>query len=136
MISKKTAASKRAPLPRAADFTKSFLKDWERLSRSYDAMVAHVTLVCCRYIILEIGKRTTTDPRTLGTLFYATCDEMRQSSFTEALAILLKLLEQALERVFGFSKDQIECFVQQFIEQLPPVFRGRLLLLATANGKN
>jgi mRNA interferase YafQ len=34
MTSKKTAASKRAPLPRASDYTKSFLKDWERLSRS------------------------------------------------------------------------------------------------------
>ncbi len=34
MISKKTPASKRAPLPRAADYTKSFIKDWERLSRS------------------------------------------------------------------------------------------------------
>lgn len=32
--SKKAAASKRAPPPRAADYTKSFLKDWERLSRS------------------------------------------------------------------------------------------------------
>jgi len=31
---KRTAASKRAPLPRASDYTKSFLKDWERLSRS------------------------------------------------------------------------------------------------------
>ena len=34
MISKKTAPSKRAALPRAADYTKAFLKDWERLSRS------------------------------------------------------------------------------------------------------
>jgi len=34
MTSKKTAASKRAALPRASDYTKSFLKDWERLSRS------------------------------------------------------------------------------------------------------
>ena len=34
MTSKRTATSKRAPLPRAADYTKSFLKDWERLSRS------------------------------------------------------------------------------------------------------
>jgi len=34
MTSKKTAASKRATLPRAADYTKPFLKDWERLSRS------------------------------------------------------------------------------------------------------
>jgi mRNA interferase YafQ len=31
---KKTAASKRAPLPRAADYAKSFRKDWARLSES------------------------------------------------------------------------------------------------------
>lgn len=34
MSSKKTASSKRARLPRAADYTKYFLKDWERLSHS------------------------------------------------------------------------------------------------------
>lgn len=34
MTSKRIAASKRAPLPRAADYTKAFLKDWERLTRS------------------------------------------------------------------------------------------------------
>jgi mRNA interferase YafQ len=34
MTSKKVAANKRAPLPRAADYAKSFLKDWERLSRA------------------------------------------------------------------------------------------------------
>ena len=31
---KKPAESKRAPPPRAADYTKSFVKDWERLSRT------------------------------------------------------------------------------------------------------
>lgn len=31
---KRTADSKRANAPRACDFTKTFLKDWERLSRS------------------------------------------------------------------------------------------------------
>lgn len=34
MTSKRTAASKRASLPRAADYAKPFLKDWERLSHS------------------------------------------------------------------------------------------------------
>ena len=34
MTSKRTAASKRAALPRVSDYAKSFLKDWERLSRS------------------------------------------------------------------------------------------------------
>ena len=110
---------------------KSFLQlAKECQSRSYDAIVAHATLVCCRYLILEIGKRTTADPRTLGTLFHATCDEIRQASFTEALALLFKLLEQMLKAVVGFSKEQVEHLLQQFIEQLQPVFRGRLLLLA------
>lgn len=31
---KKSAASKRAVLPRHSEYTKAFLKDWERLSRS------------------------------------------------------------------------------------------------------
>ncbi len=34
MTSKRAAASKRAPLPRSADYARTFLKDWERLSRS------------------------------------------------------------------------------------------------------
>lgn len=34
MTSKRSAASKRAVLPRAADYTKSFQKDWERLTRA------------------------------------------------------------------------------------------------------
>ena len=34
MTSKRTAPSKRARLPRAADYAKSFLKDWERLCRA------------------------------------------------------------------------------------------------------
>lgn len=34
MTSKKAAGSKRAALPRAADYTKTFLKDWERLTHA------------------------------------------------------------------------------------------------------
>ena len=34
MPSKKTAVSKRAHPPRASDYTKEFLKDWQRLSHS------------------------------------------------------------------------------------------------------
>jgi mRNA interferase YafQ len=34
MTSKRVAGDKRATLPRASNYTKSFLKDWDRLSRS------------------------------------------------------------------------------------------------------
>lgn len=34
MEKKRTSASKRAVVPRSSDYLKSFLKDWERLTRS------------------------------------------------------------------------------------------------------
>ena len=34
MTSKRTATSRRASLPRAVDYAKSFLKDWERITHS------------------------------------------------------------------------------------------------------
>ena len=37
MTSKKPASSKRAAPPRACDYTKAFLKDWERLSAGWRA---------------------------------------------------------------------------------------------------
>ena len=108
---------------------KSFLQlAKECQSRSFDAIVANATLVCCRYIMLSIGKRTTSDPRTLGTLFFAGCDEIQQTSFCEALALLLNLLVQTLKTV-GLSTEQVLNRVTEFIDQLPPVFKERLLFL-------
>jgi hypothetical protein len=114
---------------------KSFLnlaKEFQ--SRSYDALVAHATVVCCRYLMLELVKRTTTDPRTLGTLFHAVCDELRQISFSEALALLLKLLEETLNQVVGLCTEQVQQLIERFIETLPRAFKERLLLLAPASG--
>lgn len=110
---------------------KSFLnlaKEFQ--SRSFDALVAQATLVCCRYIMLELVKRTNADSRTLGNLFHAVCDELRQISFTEALALLLKLLEQTLNSVIGLCKEQVQRLIERFVETLPRAFRERLLLLA------
>jgi IS4 transposase len=110
---------------------KSFLnlaKEFQ--SRSFDALVAHATLVCCRYIMLELIKRTNADPRTLGTLFHAVCDELRQINFTEALALLLKLLEETLNSIIGLCKEQVQLLIERFVETLPRAFKERLLLLA------
>jgi DDE superfamily endonuclease/Archaeal putative transposase ISC1217 len=109
---------------------KSFLnlaKEFQ--SRSFDALVAHATLVCCRYIMLELVKRTNADPRTLGNLFHAVCDELRQISFTEALALLLNLLEETLSSIVGLCKEQVQQLIERFLETLPRIFRERLLLL-------
>ncbi len=114
---------------------KSFLQlAKEFQSRSFDALVAHSTLVCCRYIMLELVKRTNADPRTLGRLYYAVFDELRQISFTEALALLLRLLEETLNSVIGLCKEQVQRLIERFVATLPRAFRERLLLLAPACG--
>lgn len=110
---------------------KSFLQlAKEFQSRSFDALVAQATLVCCRAIMLEVHRREQADPRTLGSLFHAVCDELRQISFSDALALLLKLLEQTLNTVIGLCKEQVQQLIKTFIASLPSVFRERLLLLA------
>jgi hypothetical protein len=114
---------------------KSFLnlaKEFQ--SRSFDAMVAHATLVCCRYIMLELAKRTNADPRTLGTLFHAVCDELRQISFTEALALLLKLLEETLKSTIGMCTEQVQQLIEHFVETLPRAFKQQLLFMAPECG--
>jgi hypothetical protein len=114
---------------------KSFLnlaKEFQ--SRSFDALVAHATMVCCRYIMLELARRTSADLRTLGTLFHAVCDELRQISFTEALTLLLTILEETLNNVIGLCKEQVQRLIERFVEALPRAFKERLLLLAPECG--
>jgi len=114
---------------------KSFLNlATEFQSLSFDAQVAHATLVCCRYIMLDIAKRSNSDPRTLGKLFHAVCDELSETSFVEALAVLLELLEETLQTVVGISKEQIGQLISIFIDKLTPVFKRRMLLLAPVAG--
>jgi hypothetical protein len=113
--------------------SKSFLglaKEFQ--SRSFDALVAQATLVCCRYMLLELSKREKADPRTMGRLFHSACDEMRQIGLQEALCLLLELLHETLDSVVGLCKEQVQTLIERFIQAVPRVFRSQLLFL-TAN---
>ena len=108
---------------------KSFLNlAKECQGRSYDALVAHATMVCCRYIMLTLAKRTTQDPRTLGTLFHACCDELQQATFAEALALVLIFLEQALAAVPEMTRELLRSLIDRFLRELPPIYGKRWLL--------
>ncbi len=108
---------------------KSFLNlAKECQGRSYDALVAHATTVCCRYIMLALAKRMNQDARTLGTLFHACCEELKQTGYAEAVVLLLTLLKQASSAIVGISKELIRSFVERFLEELPPFYKVRLLL--------
>jgi hypothetical protein len=108
---------------------KSFLNlAKECQSRSYDALVTHAAVVCCRYIMLALAKRTNKDPRTLGTLFRACCEELQQATFAEALALVLMFLEQALGAATEITREPIRSLIDRFLRDLPPIYGARWLL--------
>jgi hypothetical protein len=111
--------------------TKSYLQlAKEFQSRSYDALVAHTTIVFARYTMLELARRSTKDPRTLGTLFHAGCDELRQTSFTEAVTLLLNSLQQLIK---GFGDKITAPIIEvlgEFMDQIPGRLRRPMLLPA------
>jgi len=108
---------------------KSFLNlAKECQGRSYDALVAPATTVCCRYIMLALAKRTNQDPRTLGTLFHACCEELQQATFAEALALVLMLLEQALGAATEMTRELFRSLIDRFLRELPPIYGARWLL--------
>ena len=85
--------------------TKSFLnlaKEFQ--GRSYDSMIAHTTIVFCRYIMLALENRESKDPRTLGNLFYVCCDELQDISFADAFQLILTLLKDTLRKYFQCLK--------------------------------
>lgn len=64
--------------------------------RDYDGMVGHITIAMSRYIFLSFEQRCHDDPRTLGTLFFACSNEMKDLSLIDALQRLLTL---AMEKI-------------------------------------
>ena len=84
-------------------------------------------MVCCRYIMLELARRMNKDPRTLGTLFYATCEELKQTGFVEAMIILMTLLEQTLSAIMENSKELIRSLINRFLDELPQIYRTKVL---------
>ncbi|MBF0467049.1 MAG: transposase [Nitrospirae bacterium] len=96
--------------------------------RSYDAMVAHTTIVFCRYIMLAMEERNNEDDRTFGNLFYLYCDEIRDIQFSTAIQLLLKMLVEHLRKNQISTDDAIHTLLSNFISALPPYYKGKLAI--------
>ena len=107
--------------------SKSFLKlAREFQGRSYDSMVAHTTIVFCRYMMLSLESRNNQDPRTLGNLFYICCDEMQDISFTQAVLLILDLLKRSLIDLLFLTEQKVNEFLNHFCASLSVLFKKRL----------
>jgi len=88
--------------------------------RSYDMLIAHTTLVCTRYIFLELERRRTLDIRTCGELFYHCCDELPDLKLREAVVRIFRALDVFLTKFFFGEKNVLKACIEYFTATLPP----------------
>lgn len=88
----------------------------EMQTRSYDSMVAHITIVSLRYIFLTVGQRDSTDNKTFGGMFRLMIDEMKDITVVDSLMRILTLVAEKLALAF----DKID----QFIDEMTEIFIG------------
>lgn len=107
--------------------TKSLLKlQKEFQGRSYDSLVSHTTIVFSRYIVLSWQNRCSTDPRTIGGIFYDLCDEINDLDWAIALQLLIELLEDAFVGSNKKIRNLIKCQLLQWIAGLPNYIKAFL----------
>ena len=64
--------------------------------RDYDGIIGHTTIAMARYIFLAVEQRCHNDPKTIGVLFFACSEEIKDLTLIEALQ---RLLTFALDKV-------------------------------------
>lgn len=91
--------------------------------RDYDGIVGHTTIAMVRYIFLTFEQRCHDDPKTIGGLFFACSEEIKDLSLLEALQRLLALVLEKVrssaefaESVIGAMIDAIMGAAIEFIE--------------------
>lgn len=110
---------------------KSFLRLAKEFQcRSYDAVFAHTTIVCIRYMLLAIENREQKDDRAHGGLFYLLCDEVADLDFTQAFLLMLDLFTQTLRENLFLSDAMIDQMLTNFMDKLPSFIKYRLRLNA------
>ena len=88
--------------------TKHYLKlEKEVQLRDYDGLIGHATIVMLRYLFLAFEQRLHDDPRTLGSLFHACADEMKDLSILDALQRIMKLALDKVRSAGEFAENII-----------------------------
>ena len=84
--------------------------------RDFDALIGHTTIVFMRYMFLAYQCRMETDHRSFGDLFYASCEEIADISFMEALYRILTLAADQLKQLGTFCEKTAAAFFDAIMD--------------------
>lgn len=96
----------------------------------YDAMTAWVAVVFARYVMLAYLNRVQTDERTLGELFFRSCEELADITLQEAFQLLIKVFAEYVLEKQRLAEEDLEALFETFLLALPAPLKNRLLRCA------
>ena len=70
-------------------------------------------------MMIALEHRKDEDYRTLGELFFFFTDELADITFSESFQIILKAMFEYIYTVFQVTEEQINTFIEMFVERLP-----------------
>jgi hypothetical protein len=73
--------------------------------RDYDGIIGHTTIAMTRYIFLAVEQRCHDDQRTIGSLFFACSEEIKDLSLIEALQRLMAFAFDKIRSSGEFAED-------------------------------
>jgi len=72
--------------------------------RDYDGIIGHITIAMTRYIFLSVEQRCHSDQKTIGSLFFACSEEVKDLSLIEALQRLLTFVLDKVRMTTDFAE--------------------------------
>lgn len=105
----------------------------EAQMRDYDGIIGHTTIAMVRYIFLALEQRCHEDPKTIGGLFFACSEEIKDLSLLEALQRLLALALDKVRSSGEFAESVISAMIDAIMgAAIEFIKTSRRLSLSTA----
>ncbi|MPM60017.1 IS4 family transposase ISGur1 [bioreactor metagenome] len=95
-------------------------------SLNYDEISAHIALVFTQYMMLSYLRRLNTDERSIGELFLAMVEEMKDTAFDNAMELILYLFIDKVAQAEPQLQQRLYELADLFISTLPDLMRDQL----------
>ena len=76
--------------------------------------------------ILSLEQRRKVDKRSIGELFYISCDELQDLQYMDALIMVLKKLVTMITEKWLFLEKELDAMLNSFLENLPDLWHSSL----------
>lgn len=96
--------------------------------RSYEGMVAHISIVMFRYVFLSVEQRKCVDAKTCGGVFHETIQEMKDITLMEAINMIIMFVCEKIKKIQELSREIIEEIIDIMLGAVTEKFGLKLYL--------